>query len=98
MENTAVLNIRISEQLKHKLEELAKERDETVSDLVREMLETAVTQDNDSISGIPPKLMAQMEAEAERRSISVTDLMARLILMAWGRFRRDLPKNVFALH
>ena len=31
MENTAVLNIRISEQLKQKLEELAKEKNETVS-------------------------------------------------------------------
>lgn len=48
MENTAVLNVRISEQLKQKLEELAKEKDETVSNYVRELLTKHVLQGGES--------------------------------------------------
>jgi len=40
----------LSEQLKQKLEELAKEQDETVSDLVRDILEIAVTEGGESDS------------------------------------------------
>ncbi|MFQ6041082.1 MAG: ribbon-helix-helix protein, CopG family, partial [Candidatus Poribacteria bacterium] len=70
MENTSVLNVRISEQLKQQLEELAKEKNETISDYVRELLETAVTQDSDYVSGIPQETILQIEAEAKRRGIT----------------------------
>jgi len=49
LENTQTLNVRISEQLKQQLEELAKEHCQTLSDVVRKMLETAVTQVGDGI-------------------------------------------------
>lgn len=54
MENTAVLNVRISEQLKQKLSKLAKEKNETVSDYVRELLTKHVLQGGDYVSGILP--------------------------------------------
>lgn len=79
MENTAVLNVRISEQLKQKLEELAKEKDETVSDYVRELLTKHVLQGGDYVSGISPELMEQIEAEAKRRGIPTTELRMRLL-------------------
>ena len=97
MENTAVLNVRISGHLKQQLEELAKEKDETVSDYVREMLETAVSQGGDYISGISPDMMKQIEAEAKRRGISTTDLIARLVSSAFGRLRKNTSANVFVL-
>ena len=54
MENTAVLNVRISEQLKQQLSKLAKEKDETVSDYVRELLTKHVLPDDDGVPGISP--------------------------------------------
>lgn len=97
MENPAVLNVRISEQLKQQLEELAKEKDETVSDYVREMLETAVSQVGDYISGIPEAEIKPIEAEAKRRGITTKDLTARLISAAFGRLRKNTSANVFVL-
>ena len=67
MENTAVLNVRISEQLKQQLEELAKEQNETISDHVRELLTKHVLQGGDYVSGIPQELMEKIKAEAQRR-------------------------------
>jgi len=67
LENTAVLNVRISEQLKQKLEELAKEQGQTVSDYIRELLTKHVLQGGDYISGIPPELLEKIKAEAQRR-------------------------------
>ena len=97
MENTAVLNVRISEQLKQKLEELAKEKGQTVSDYVRELLTKHVLQDSDSVSGIPPDLMKQIEAEAQRRGISTRQLLTKLVVAAFGRLRKNTSPNVFAL-
>ena len=90
MENTAVLNIRISEQLKHKLEELAKERDETVSDLVREILETAVTQGNDIASGIPDELMSRIKAESQRRKQTESRIIEQALNYAFNTLRNGV--------
>ncbi len=87
MENTAVLNVRISEQLKQQLEQLAKEKNETVSNLVREMLETAVLQDNDSVSGIPPELREQIRIEVERRKQSEAHILERALRYAFENLR-----------
>lgn len=97
MENTAVLNVRISEQLKQKLEQLAKEKDETVSDFVRDMLETAVTQGNNYVSGISQETMKQIEAEAQRRGVTTPDLIGRLASNSFARLRKNTSANVFVL-
>ena len=62
MENTAVLNVRISEQLKQKLEELAREQGQTVSDYIRELLAKHVLQGYDYVPGIPPELLEKITA------------------------------------
>jgi predicted DNA-binding protein len=97
LENTAVLNVRISEQLKQKLEELAKEKDETVSDYVRELLTRHVLQGGDYVSGISPDLLNAISAEAQRRGITTPDLIARLASAAFARLRKDLPPNYFII-
>ena len=97
LENTAVLNVRISGHLKQQLEELAKEKDETVSDYVREMLETAVSQGGDYISGIPEAEMKQIEAEAKRRNIPTRQLITMLLSAGFGRLRKNTSPNVFVL-
>jgi metal-responsive CopG/Arc/MetJ family transcriptional regulator len=51
LENASVLNIRISQELKQTLDKQAQQKSQTVSDLVREMLEKAVTQDGGGIAG-----------------------------------------------
>jgi predicted DNA-binding protein len=96
LENTAVLNVRISEQLKQQLEQLAKEKNETISDYVRKLLTKHVLQDDDYVSGISQETMKQIEAEAKRRGITTTDLMARLVVAAFGRLRKGSP-NIFVL-
>jgi len=87
LENTAVLNVRISEQLKQQLSKLAKEKDETVSNLVREMLETAVLQGGDSVSGIPSELREQIRTEAERRKQSEGYIIERALNFAFAKLR-----------
>ena len=87
MENTAVLNVRISEQLKQQLEQLAKEKNETISDLVRELLERAVTQGNDSVSGIPPELRQRIRTEAERRGRTEGYIIERALSFAFENLR-----------
>lgn len=97
MENSAVLNVRISGHLKQQLEELAKEKDETVSDYVRELLTKHVLQDDDYVSGISPDLLNAISAEAKRRGITTPDLIARLVSAAFGRLRKNTSANVFVL-
>ena len=97
MENTAVLNVRISEQLKQKLEELAKEKGQTVSDYVRELLTKHVSQDSGSVSGISPDLLNAISAEAKRRGISTRQLITKLVVAGFGRLRKDTSANVFVL-
>ena len=87
MENTAVLNVRISEQLKQKLEQLAKEKNETISDYVRELLKTAVTQDNDYVSGIPPELRQRIRTEAGRRGRTEGYIIERALSFAFENLR-----------
>lgn len=95
MENTSVLNVRISEQLKQKLEELATEQGQTVSDLVRKMLEKAVTQDDDYISGISPGLLEQIRGEAVRRNMPTTQLITLLLRTAFERLRKNTRMVIF---
>lgn len=73
--------------MKHKLEELAKEQDETVSDLVREILETVVTQGNDIASGIPPDLMERIKAESRQRGINETVVVRHALRFAFDNLR-----------
>lgn len=96
MENTAVLNVRISEQLKQQLENLAKEKDETVSDYVRDLLSKHVLQDATAF-GISPELMEKIKAEAKRRDLPTTELIARLVTAAFAKLRRDPNKNIFVI-
>ena len=88
MENTAVLNVRISEQLKQQLSKLAKEKNETVSDYVRELLTKHVLQDSDSgMNGIPPELREQIRIEAERRKQSEAHILERALRYAFDNLR-----------
>lgn len=97
MENTAVLNVRISGHLKQQLEKLAKEKDETVSDYVRELLTKHVLQDDDYVSGISPDVLNAISIEAKRRDIATPDLITKLIVMGFGRLRKNTSPNVFVL-
>ena len=87
MENTSVLNVRISEQLKQQLEQLAKEKNETVSDYVRDLLSKHVLQDSESVSGISPELMEKITAEAQRRRRPEGYIIERALRYAFENLR-----------
>jgi len=87
LENTATLNIRISQKLKQSLEQQAQQKGQSVSDLVREILETAVTQDGDYVSGIPPSLRQQIRSEAARRKQSEAHILERALRYAFENLR-----------
>ncbi|MHA2429063.1 MAG: hypothetical protein ACXADB_13670 [Candidatus Hermodarchaeia archaeon] len=87
MENTAVLNVRISEQLKQQLSKLAKEKNETVSDYVRELLTRHVLQGGDSVSGISPELREQIRIEAGRRKVNEARIVEKALCYAFSNLR-----------
>ena len=88
MENTATLNIRISQELKQSLEQQAQQKGQSVSDLVRELLETAVTQDGDGVSGIPTELLRQqIRTEAGRRGRTEGYIIERALSFAFENLR-----------
>jgi hypothetical protein len=79
------------------LEQLAKEKDETVSDYVRGLLTKHVLQEDDYVSGMSPELLHAISAEAKRRRISTPDLIARLTSAAFARLRKNTATTVFIL-
>ena len=87
MENTEMLNIRISAELKQTLEKQAQQKSQTVSDYVRELLARHVLQDGDYISSISPELMEKITAEAQRRKQSEANVIARALRYAFAHHK-----------
>ena len=90
--STEMIAVRLSSEQKQRLEQLASQRNQTVSDVIRSWI------DGDSgMNGISPKLMKQIEAEAQRRGISTRQLLTKLVSAAFGKLRKNTPTNVFVL-
>lgn len=95
MENTEMLNIRISSELKQTLEKQAQQRGQTISDYVRELLITYVLQGGDGVSGISAELMERIRTEAQRRNIPTQQLTRTLLMWAFDRLRKDTRMLIF---
>lgn len=95
MENASVLNIRISQELKQTLDKQAQQKSQTVSDLVREMLEKAVTQDGGGIAGISPALMEMIRSEAQKRNMPTPQLVKILLQHGYDRLRKNTRMIIF---
>ena len=91
--SSEMIAVRLTQEQKERLEQLAAQRNQTVSDVIRGWIAGDGIMD-----GIPSDLMAQIESEAARRGISTTDLIIKkLVPAAFDRLRKDTPKNVFVL-
>lgn len=87
-----MIAVRLTSEQKERLEQLASQRNQTVSDVIRSWIN-----DDSGMNGISQETMKQIEAEAKRRGITTKDLTARLISAAFGRLRKNTSANVFVL-
>jgi hypothetical protein len=87
-----MIAVRLTSEQKERLEQLASQRNQTVSDVIRSWI------DGDSgMNGISPDLMKQIEAEAKRRGIPARQLITMLLSAGFGRLRKTGSPNVFVL-
>ncbi len=90
--SSEMIAVRLTQEQKERLDQLAAQRNQTISDVIRGWIDG-----NGIMDGIPGELMQRIKSEAKRRGIPTTGLIARLVVAGFGRLRRDLPKNVFVL-
>ena len=88
-----MIAVRLTSEQKERLEQLASQRNQTISDVIRAWIDG-----NDSgMNGISPDVLNAISIEAQRRGITTTDLIARLVSAAFGRLRKNTSANVFIL-
>jgi hypothetical protein len=88
-----MIAVRLTSEQKERLEQLASQRNQTISDVIRGWI------DGDGImDGIPGDLMQRIKAEAQRRGITASDLIIKkLVPVAFDKLRKTGSTNVFVL-
>lgn len=88
-----MIAVRLTSEQKERLEQLASQRNQTISDVIRAWIDG-----NDSgMNGISPDLLHAISIEAQRRGISTKDLIARLVSSAFGKLRKNTSATLFIL-
>ena len=81
--STEMIAVRLTSEQKERLEQLASQRKQTVSDVIRSWIDG-----NDSgMNGIPSELREQIRTEAERRKQSEGYIIERAIRYALDNLR-----------
>jgi predicted DNA-binding protein len=78
--STEMIAVRLTSEQKERLEQLASQRNQTVSDVIRSWI------DGDSVmDSVPPELMERIRGEARRRNIPARRLATMLLSAAFDR-------------
>ena len=80
-----MIAVRLTSEQKERLEQLASQRNQTVSDVIRSWIDG-----NDSVSGIPPDLREQIRTEAQRRKQSEANVIAKALDFAFNNLRASV--------
>jgi len=79
--STEMIAVRLTSEQKERLEQLASQRNATVSDVIRAWI------DGDSVMDIPDELRDRITAEAERRKQSEAHILERALRYAFDNLR-----------
>lgn len=80
--STEMIAVRLTSEQKQRLEQLASQRNQTISGVIRSWVD-----DGDSISGIPPELRQRIRTEAERRKESEANVIVKGLEFAFNNLR-----------
>ena len=88
--STEMIAVRLTSEQKERLEQLASQRNQTVSDVIRSWI------DGDSMmDSIPPDLLERIRAEAVRRNMPTTQLLKMLLQHGYDRLRKNTRMVIF---
>lgn len=88
--STEMIAVRLTSEQKQRLEQIASQRNQTTSDVIRSWIDGGSVMDS-----IPSELWRQIEAEARRRNIPTHQLTRTLLMWAFDRLRKDTRMLIF---